>query len=200
MSKREKPSAKHKEDKPLEALQDRKFPLNLSVNLEECMIRPVTDSMAVGTKLVEYLIANFELELLKRQVEGQFKQFSIRSTLSTIQQTMLVSTITNDPGDSAEREYSNFIPIDYNYSEEEEEPDPCETDPHIPGSKMQAAASLKNRTDIEDFNQRFMANKGVMPIAVVSSITKQMSSSKRRFSISTITAADSPHMRPKIRS
>jgi hypothetical protein len=38
---------------------------------------------------------------------------------------MLASTITNDPGDSTEREYSNFIPIDYNYSEEEEEPDPC---------------------------------------------------------------------------
>jgi hypothetical protein len=72
MSKKDKASAKQKEDKPQEALNDKKFPLNLSVNLEECMIRPVTDSMAVGTKLVEYLLANFELELLKRQVESQF--------------------------------------------------------------------------------------------------------------------------------
>lgn len=72
---------------------------------------------------------------MKRQVEGVFLTFAVRSTLSTIKNTLLQQTITNDPGDDAEGEYSNFTPLDYNYAEETEEPVPTTLDNYIPGNK-----------------------------------------------------------------
>ena len=84
-----------------------------------------------------------------------------------MQQTLLASTITNDPGDDAEGDYSYFVPINYNYDEETEEPAACMTDSHVPGSKVTPAIQLKHRTDIDEFNAKFMANKGIMPTPTV---------------------------------
>jgi predicted HTH domain antitoxin len=47
-------------------------------------MRPVTDSFKVAAKLVDHLFDKFDTELLKRQVEGQYLPFAIKSTLSTI--------------------------------------------------------------------------------------------------------------------
>jgi predicted HTH domain antitoxin len=83
MSKATKAGAKSKEDKGLEVMAEKKFPLNLSVNISDYM-RPVTDSFKVAVKLVDHLFDKFDTELLKRQVEGQYLPFAIKSTLSTI--------------------------------------------------------------------------------------------------------------------
>jgi hypothetical protein len=69
MSKVTKPGAKTKDDKGPELITEKKFPFNITINLGDCM-RPVTDSMHVAAKLIDYVFDNFDTELLKRQVEG----------------------------------------------------------------------------------------------------------------------------------
>jgi hypothetical protein len=41
------------------------------------------------------------------------------------------------------------------------------TDSYVPGSKVTPAIQLKHRTDIDEFNLKFMANKGITPTPTV---------------------------------
>jgi len=69
MSKVTKAGTKTKDDKSPELITEKKFPFNLTIHLGDCM-SPVTDSMHVAAKLIDYVFDNFDTELLKRQVEG----------------------------------------------------------------------------------------------------------------------------------
>ena len=108
-------------------------PFNLSIDLNDCGIRNNRDSFVIGTQLISFLLDRFDHELLQRKVEGKFKPYAVKSTIETMKYTMLYSTITSDPGDNAEVEYTHFSAIDYDYQEEAKEPVSSTKDRFFPG-------------------------------------------------------------------
>jgi len=136
-------------------------PFNLSVDLRQCEHNLQPESMLIGELMVEHLYENMVLSLLKRKVESTFKPFSIRSTLSVILHTMNAQNLSNDPGDN-ETSVTNqmFTTIDYDYAEDQVEPEPCEIDQHVPRSKMGDTSIMHARCDMETFNAKYMSHVG----------------------------------------